>query len=174
MRKLIIALVAIIAVLSVNQSKAQNFGYMDTQAIIEVLPSAKAAQKSLEAEAKKIDDQIQIMGQEYQDKVRAYQENIQLAPAAQEKWSAAIQADKEQEIMQLQERIQKFQENAQISIQQKRQELFKPVLDSIDAAVAKVAKAGNFVVIMEKNSVLYINPDLAKDVTDSVKKELGL
>ncbi|MBO4773063.1 MAG: OmpH family outer membrane protein, partial [Bacteroidales bacterium] len=125
-------------------------------------------------EGKKLEDQLQAMGIEYQNKVQAYQENVQLADAAPEKWSAALRADKEQEIMQLQERIQRFQENAQASIQQKRSELFQPIMDKLDAAIKKVATTGGYVYVMDKANVLFINESISVDLTNEVKKELGM
>ena len=123
---------------------------------------------------KKAESQYQAMATEYQNKVQAYQENVQLADAAPEKWSAAIRADKEQEIMQLQERIQRFQENAQQSLQQKRTELMNPIIEKLDAAVKKVATAGGYVYVMDKNNVLFINEAISVDLTSEVKKELGM
>jgi outer membrane protein len=76
--------------------------------------------------------------------------------------------------MQLQERIQRFQENAQQTIQQKRNDLLKPVMDKLDAAIKKVAAAGGYVYVMEKATVLYINESISVDLTNEVKKELGL
>lgn len=155
-------------------ASAQKFGHVSTDEIINAMPDTKAAQTALETEGKKLDDQLQSMGVEYQNKVQAYQENLQLADAAAEKWSAALRADKEQEIMQLQERIQRFQENAQQSIQQKRSDLFKPIMDKLDAAIKKVATDGGYVYVMDKANVLFINETISVDLTSEVKKELGI
>ncbi|MBR4266317.1 MAG: OmpH family outer membrane protein [Bacteroidales bacterium] len=172
MKRLFLILAAVISLgISAN---AQKFGHIDTQEIINVMPENKAAQETLENEGKKIETQYQAMATEYQNKVQAYQENVQLADAAPEKWSAAIRADKEQEIMQLQERIQRFQENAQQTLQQKRSELFQPVMDKLDAAIKKVATAGGFIYVYDKNSVLFINESLSTDLTSTVKTELGI
>lgn len=172
MKKLVLILIAMIS-LSVAAS-AQKFGHVSTDEIINAMPDTKAAQTALETEGKKLDDQLQSMGVEYQNKVQAYQENLQLADAAAEKWSAALRADKEQEIMQLQERIQRFQENAQQSIQQKRSDLFKPIMDKLDAAIKKVATDGGYVYVMDKANVLFINETISVDLTSEVKKELGI
>ena len=172
MKKLFLVLIAIIS-LSVAAS-AQKFGHITTDDIIQAMPETKAAQTALETEGKKLEDQLQAMGVEYQNKVQAYQENVQLADAAPEKWSAALRADKEQEIMQLQERIQRFQENAQQSLAQKRNDLFKPIMDKLDAAIKKVATNGGYVYVMDKANVLYINESISVDLTNEVKKELGM
>ncbi len=172
MKRLFLILLAVISLgLTAN---AQKFGHIDTQNVIDGMPENKTAQEALEAEGKKIETQYQAMVTEYQSKLQAYQENIQLADAAPEKWSTAIRSDKEQELMQLQERIQRFQESAQQSLQQKRSELFKPVMDKFDAAVKKVASTGGFVYVFDKNSVLFINEAISTDVTADVKKELGI
>jgi len=172
MRKIFLILLAFVA-LSINAS-AQKFGHVSTNDIVENMPEYQAAVKTLETEGKKLETQLQAMGAEYQAKLQAYQENVQLADAAPEKWSAALRADKEQEIMQLQERIQRFQENAQSSVAQKRNEVLKPVYEKLDAAIKKVATAGGYVYIMEKGAVLFINEALSSDVTADVKKELGI
>jgi outer membrane protein len=172
MKRALLLLAAVIT-LSISAS-AQKFGHITTQEIIENMPDYKAAQTQLENESKKVETQYQAMATEYQTKIQAYQENVQLAEGASEKWSAAIRADKEQEIMQLQERIQRFQENAQQSLQQKRSELIAPVMDKLDAAVKKVATEGGYVYVMDKNTVLFINDALSTDLTSAVKKELGM
>jgi len=172
MKKVFLLFVAIIS-LSVAAS-AQKFGHITTDDIIQAMPETKAAQTTLESEGKKLEEQLQAMGVEYQNKVQAYQENVQLADAAPEKWSLALRADKEQEIMQLQERIQRFQENAQQSIAQKRNDLFKPIMDKLDAAIKKVATAGGYVYVMDKANVLFINETISVDLTNEVKKELGM
>ena len=172
MKKLFLVLIAFIS-LSVSVS-AQKFGHITTADILDNMPETKAAQTTLETEGKKLEDQLQAMGVEYQSKVQAYQENIQLADAAAEKWSPALRADKEQEIMQLQERIQRFQDNAQQSLQQKRNELFKPIMEKLDAAIKKVATAGGYVYVMDKANILFINETISVDLTSEVKKELGM
>lgn len=172
MRKLFLILIAFVS-LSISAS-AQKFGHIVSAEILEAMPETKAAQTALETEGKKLDETLQAMGAEYQSKVQAYQENMQLAPAAPEKWSTALQADKEQEIMQLQERIQRFQENAQASIAQKRNDLFKPITDKLEAAIKKVAAEGGYVYVMDKNAVLYINEAISVDLTAEVKKALGI
>lgn len=172
MKRLFLILVAALS-LSISAS-AQKFGHIDTKLVVDVLPDAKNASTALEAEAKKYDTQFQAMSTEYQNKYQAYVENVQLADAAPEKWSAAIRADKEQELMQLQERIGRFQESAQQSLAQKRVELFNPVMDKLQAAIKKVATEGGYIYIFDVDQVRFINESLSTDVTSAVKKELGI
>ena len=62
--------------------------------------------------------------------------------------------------------------------QQKNEEQQKqlgPVLEKVRNAIAAVAKAGNYVYIMEKaaGQPLYINEALSKDITAEVKAQLA-
>ena len=174
MKKIIALAISLVTLCSANFVSAQKFGHIDSEAIIQALPDTKAAQATLENESKKFQAQYQAMGQEYQAKVQAFQENENLAPQAVEKWSEAIKADKAQEIMQLEERIQKFSDNAQVSIQNKQKELYAPIMDKIDNAVKKVATTGGYIYVFDKNGVLFINTELSTDLTNAVKKELGI
>lgn len=153
---------------------AQKFAHIESQKLLNDLPETKAANETLEKEAKKMEEQIQVLSAEYQNKYTTWMENQQLAEGAEEKWSDAIKQDKEAEIMQLQERIQKFQQTAQQDLQKKRAELYEPILEKIDQAIKKVAKANNYIIVFDKNAVLYIDEAQCKNITDDVKKELGL
>lgn len=174
MKKLICIVAAVLVAGFTNIASAQKFGHIDSQQIIGNLPDTKAAQTTMEAEQKKVESQLETMGTEYQDKLRLYQENVQLADAAPEKWSVAIRSDKEQELMSLQDRIQKFRENAQTTLQQKQSDLLSPIMKKIDDAVKKIADNGGYVYVFDKNAVLYINEALSTDLTPAVKKELGI
>ncbi|MCQ2975025.1 MAG: OmpH family outer membrane protein [Bacteroidales bacterium] len=174
MKRLLLLFIAILSCACINTISAQKIGHVDTQDILTNFADYKNAQTALENESKKYEQQMQTLATEYQTKLQAYQENVQLADAAPEKWSVAIRADKESELMQLQERIQRFQETAQSALKSKQDELFAPIMDKIDNAIKKVGTAGGYVLVLEKNAVLFINTDLSTDLTDTVKKELGI
>ena len=172
--KKISVLVLVFSMIATTAVNAQKFAHIDSKAIIELMPETKEAKTTIEKEAKKLEEQLQVMSVEYNNKYNAYIENQNLDPKAEEKWTDAIRADKESEIMQLQERIQKFQESAQPSIQQKQAELYEPILSKLDLAIKKIANEGNYIYVFDKNSVLYINEKLSTDVTEAVKKELAI
>ena len=174
MKKIIALAISLVTLCSANFVSAQKFGHIDSEAIVQALPDTKAAQTTLENESKKVDTQYQALMQEYQAKVQAFQENENLAPQAVEKWSDAIKADKYQEIMQLEQRITQFEQNAKLSIQNKQKELYAPIMEKIDNAVKKVATSGGYIYIFDKNGVLFINTELSTDLTNAVKKELGI
>ncbi len=174
--KKIVSVVAILMFLSsiaVNLS-AQNhkFGHVDSQKILSTLPESKEAQKKLEAEGKAMQDQMEIMQVEYNNKVNDYLTNKKLPDGDPKKWSDLILQDKEKEIQSLGQRVQEFQQTAQQKIAEKKNELLKPILDKVDKAIKAVGKENKFLYIFEVQQLLYFSNE-SIDVTDMVKAKLA-
>ena len=72
-------------------------------------------------------------------------------------------------------KIQQTAQDNQKSFNEEQQKQLGPVLEKVRNAIAAVAKAGNYVYIMEKanGQPLYINEALSKDVTAEVKAQLA-
>ncbi len=155
---------------------AQNikFGHTNTTSILEQMPEAKEAQKALEAEQKKIQERLIAMQTEYQALIQEYSENEQLVAASPEKWSAADKSDKETAIKNLEERITKYQNNAQSSLQAKQMELFEPVLKKVEDAIEKIRKEKGFTIIFDDKVLLKYDDKQVIDINPMLKKELGL
>lgn len=152
---------------------AQNykFGHIDSQKILAGLPESEQAQKKLEAEGKSIQEQLEIMEVEYNNKVNDYLTNQKLSASDPKKWSELVKADKEKEIQGLQVRMQEFQQTAQKKIAEKKNELLKPILDKVDKAIKEVAKENKFTYIFEVQSLLYHSNE-SIDITEMVKAKL--
>jgi len=168
-------LVAILFVASSFQVNAQTykFGHIDTQKLLQSLPDYAKAQETLQAEGKSIQDQMEIMKVELNNKYNDYMENEKLPAGDPKKWSDIVKADKEREIQDLQQRAQEFQATAQQKMQEKQQELMKPILEKIDNAIKEVAKENNFTYIFEITTLLYYSEE-SIDITPMVKAKLGV
>ncbi|HNE30253.1 MAG TPA: OmpH family outer membrane protein, partial [Saprospiraceae bacterium] len=70
--------------------------------------------------------------------------------------------------------IQKFEEDAQQKVAAKRDELLQPILDKIDAAVKAVAKENGYLMIFDTSSGAMLFAADTEDVTELVKKKLGM
>ncbi len=153
---------------------AQNykFGHLDSQKLLQSLPESAEAQKKLEAEGKSIQNQIEVMEVEYNNKVNDYIENDKLDAKDTKKWSALVKTDKEQEIQNLKKRIQQFQMTAQRQIETKKSELFQPILKKVDDAIKSVAKENKFTYIFDLAVLLYHSDD-SIDITQMVKAKLS-
>lgn len=148
----------------VASAQTAKIGYVDMQKAIQETSTGKKAKKELEKEfnAKK----AQLQKKEADLKKMA--EDLEKKQVA---LSDDMRAKKQQE---LQTEMMKFQREvgeSQIEIQKKERELTGPILEKLQASIDKVAKAGGYTMILEKNeqSVLWAMKDV--DLTDAVVKD---
>ncbi len=81
---------------------------------------------------------------------------------------------KNNEIMDLQRRLEVQYQDAQQGLQKAQIEQMQPLSDKVDAAVKKICKAQNIIVVFQNDSVVYIDEDEVVDITAAVKTELGI
>jgi len=171
MKKLVILILVLSSWFLVN---AQKFGYLDINAVLNVLPDVEQAKAQLEKEYRDVQNQLEEMQVEYNRKLQEYQNNMQLPEDDSQKWSKALVQLKEQEIQDLQQRIINFQNTAQQTLQQRQTELFNPINDKIKEKVDSIAKAKKLVVVWTEENAYYINKEQVLDITSDVLKALGL
>lgn len=155
---------------------AQNlkFGHIDSQKLLQELPETAVAKTALEKETKDAEKHITNMQTETQKLYQEYMENEQLAATSPEKWSSLIKSEKETEIQSLQQRMEEFQQSAQASLQKKQTELLQPIIDKIEKAIQDVATEGDFIFVFDDSTLLFSSKTKSIDITDLVKKKLGL
>lgn len=169
MRKLIKTLVALCGVfmLSAAGASAQKFGYVDAQQILMQMPDVESLQSKLQTFFTDLNSQLEAMQVEYNKKLEEYQKSSATL-------SDAVKRDRERELQGLLQRIQEFQQQAQVDIQAKEQELTKPLMDKIEAAISKVSKANGIAAVFNVNVLEYFDPSVLVDVTPLVKTELSI
>lgn len=147
-------------------AQGQKIGYVDSQSIIDMMPESAKIQQDLQAYYGELQAELQAMATEYQNKLRDYEANSATM-------SNILRQSKEKEIVDLQGRIQDFQNNAESDFAAKQEELSKPMLDKIKKAIDDVVKAKGMAYVFEKTVILSIG-DTAIDITADVKAKLGL
>ena len=147
---------------------AQKFGHLDSQALLQSLPEAIAIQSKLETKGKEYQKQIEDMQAELQRQAEAYDKS-------KSTMNATKQAETEKNLQDMYTKIQQTAQDNQKAFNEAQQKQLGPVLEKVRNAIAAVAKAGNYVYIMEKaaGQPLYINETLSKDVTAEVKAQLA-
>ena len=164
MKKTIIALVAVFGMaLTAN---AQKFGHVDTQSIMQSLP-----------EVTKTQGELQAIAQQYDNELKAMQDEIQKQADAYEKKAATMnETQRKAEEAKLQELGQKYQQTAQqnqTDFQKKQEEKMQPIVTKLQNAITAVGKAGGYVYIMDLSmGIPYVSDSLSEDVTTKVKAEL--
>jgi len=121
------------------------------------------------AYGKDLEEQIELLQVEYNNKLNDYQKKAKT-------WSDAIREHKEKELTDLGQRIQEFQVTAREDLQKRQMELLRPVIEKATNAVKKVGKDNGFTYIYDvSNAALaYWNAEHSVDIMELVKKELGI
>ena len=104
---------------------------------------------------------------EYQSKVEQFQRD-------QATMSQAMQQTKVQSLEDLKKRIETFQETAQAELQEKQEELLKPLIDKAKAAIDKVAKDNGYSYVFDTAQGVVLFSEGGDDIIEQVKKELGI
>ena len=162
MKKIIIMIMLALPMLA----SAQKFGHINTQELFAQMPEVAQVKLKMDTIQNQYETQLASMNEEIQKKVQDYQ--------AQEATMAdAIKQIRQQELQEMQQRIQLFYQTAEQDIQKKQQELLAPVHEKMARAIKAVGERENYTYIFDSAAMVHIGND-ANDVTPAVKKELGI
>ncbi|MFH0892885.1 MAG: OmpH family outer membrane protein [Bacteroidota bacterium] len=145
----------------------QKIGHIDSNELLGIMPGRDSAKKVIENYAKSLDDQLTIMKNELQTKYDDYTANGA-------KYTDLIKQVKEKELVDLQKRIQDFQESAQSELQKKEGELMQPIIDKAKKAIEDVAKANGYTYIIDAGVGVLLYFEKGDDILPLVKKQLNL
>jgi outer membrane protein len=168
MRNSIITAVAVcVAVLAV--SAQPKIGYISTEEIFSKYKCAKDAEGQLQKELEKAEKEI------LEDKSRREKELMELNNTIEKQGALLTQQRKKELIdslrqkaqeseLQLQQLYKKKQEESLV----RRSELLKPIEDTINTIIKKIAKNGNYDFVLDAltGRILYATPQY--DLTDSI------
>ena len=163
-----IAITACALLLAAAPLHAQGkLGHIDRQALMLALPERKTAETTMQDFAKKLDDKLKAMAEEYKTK----------AAEIQAGWDAMTQTQKDaaqRELGEMEQRIQTAQENAKEDLAKQEQELLAPMVERTDKAIKEVANANNFTYIFDSSTGMVLFYDKGEDILPLVKKSLGI
>jgi outer membrane protein len=151
--------------------KAQRFGYVDTEYILDMLPEYKSAQKQLDLIAETWQKEAEEKKAEIDKMLKDFQaEQILMTEEMKKKKEAEIKA-KEAELKEFMNK--KFGYEGELF--KKRQELVKPIQDKVFDACQKIAKQSALDFIFAKGGDMIMMYSNAKyDKSDEVLIELGV
>ena len=174
MKKFLKLTLAVALMMCATVASAQKFGRVDLAAIVPNMPEFKEAQTNLEAYGLDLQNQLEQIQVEFNQKYAEYEKN-------RATYTDTIRQMKESELQQLQQRFQEFQQIAQQDIQQKEAELMEPIYNKANEAVKAVAEAGGYMAIFStagdmatSAGLAYFDPAALTDITAEVKKGLGI
>ena len=166
----IVALMIIFAFAGQNVS-AQNmkFGHINSDELIQAMPEFDSANVKLEKFRQELINALELMSVELNNKSDAYNKESK-------NLSDLVKQSKEQELVDMNRRIQEFQTNAQEQLQNKQVELLQPIYGKVDKAIKDVGKENGFIYVFDvaKGSLLYFDETKSTNVTVLAKAKLGI
>lgn len=150
-------------------SQTFKFGHINTDELIQAMPEFDSAQVKLEKFRKELENALELMTVELNNKNDAYTKESK-------NLTDIVKQTKEQELIDLNKRIQEFQQNAQTQYQNKQVELFQPIYTKVDKAIKEVGKENGFLYVFDvaKGGLLYFDETKSTNVTPLAKAKLGL
>lgn len=148
--------------------KNYKFGHINSQELMAIMPERDSAQAVLESFALKLENQLDAMQVEYNKKLQEYM-------AERDDLTEIIMQAKEQELNDLQTRIQGFQTNAQQEMQKRQGELMQPIVEKAQNAIQSVARENGFIYIFDVSvgSLVYFSEE-SVDILPLVKELLKI
>lgn len=160
-----------VAVLCGQNANAQNvkFGHINSDELIQALPEFDTAKVQYEKYQKDLQNALELMQVELNNKNETYQKESK-------NYTDIVKQTKEQEMIDMNRRIQDFAQNAQTQLQQKQAELFQPIYQKVDKAIKDVGKENGFIYVFDvaKGSLLYFDESKSTNVMNLAKAKLGI
>ncbi len=140
---------------------AQKFGYVDHEAILADLPAALEAKAKLNETSQNYRVEFDKLQAEMDRKFQEYQA---LGPNTPE----SIKKRRQQEIEELDMKIQQFRATVQQELESLEQNLMTPVRQSLEQAIRQVGQQGDYICIFNRQLIDYSRDDV-KDLTSDVR-----
>ena len=148
------------------QTKSK-YAHVNSNDLMQVMPGMDTARTAIENHAKQLEDEMKAMYAEYERKVTDFQEK-------QGTMSQSLQQVKMKEIQDLQARIQSFEEQAQLDLQAKQEELLKPLVDRAKDAISAVAKENGYSYVFDSGLGVILYSEETDNILELVKKKIGI
>ena len=150
-------------------AQGQKFGHLNSNQLLLDVPQIKTADQQLNTFSSSLE-------KEYVAKVQAFESEYNvLVEKANSKEFSQVQIEREQaELAKKQEVIQKFEQESQQKLLQKREELYAPILKKVDDAIKAVGDENDFTMIFDTSSGFILHGQESQDVTSLVKAKLSL
>ncbi|MDL2322953.1 OmpH family outer membrane protein [Bacteroidales bacterium OttesenSCG-928-A17] len=164
-KKIALLALLIIPVCGFSQSSLK-IGYFNYAEVLELMPETAQLRDSIQKQAAIFDEELKNMEGEYQKKYTAYMEQ-------QDTLDESIKIRRQQEIVDMGQRAQNFQQHAQQSQESLYNSLMAGIQEKLQKAVQQVGADNGFTYIVEINSMWYVSSQVT-DATPLVKQKLGI
>lgn len=161
-RNLVIAAILFFGCSSSIQAQAK-LAHVDVSELMAKMPAMLEAQKQLEKLSGTYDAEYKTMVEEYQSKLKKYEQEATAV-------TDAVNETRSKEVQDMQKRIVDYRDNAQKELQQKEGDIVKPIMEKVKASIQKVGKAKGYQYVLNSEGLLLND---GPNITADVKKDLG-
>lgn len=172
MRKLflMVALIAGFVSQAQSQQTVNKVGYANMEYIITQLPDVKEIETELKSTQAQFKNQIEVKSQELKKQYADFNANMNTL-------ADTVRMNKKRELEQSVADLEKFQQDAQLTLQNKQKLYMAPVYLKVNRAIGEVAKENGFTVILSQQVsgyrvLLYNNEQV--DVSNLVLQKFGV
>ncbi len=159
-----LAIITLVVVLGSFKAAAQaKLAHVDVSELMAKMPAMLEAQKQLEKLSGTYDAEYKTMVEEYQGKIKKYDQEAATV-------TDAVNETRTKEVQDMQKRIVDYRDNAQKELQQKEADIVKPIMEKVKASIQKVGKAKGFQYVLNSEGLLLTD---GPNITADVKKDLG-
>lgn len=161
------AAILLVAAASINVASAQKIAHLSLDSLVSLMPETKTATEAAQEYLKGLNEESVAMQTEFESKYKDYLEK-------EAGMSELLKRNKQEDLQQLQNRIQEFQRQAEQDYRKKQAELTAPILEKAKKGIEAVAKESGYKYVLDTSnqstSVLYC--ESGDDILNAVKKKL--
>lgn len=171
MRKTVILALALIGMAISGELVAQEkYGHLNLGNLVAQMPETEAANEQIKKMQADLLAERDTMLAKFRDELNKFSRAARAGNL-----SPVKQAEQEKALQEQNAEIEAFQQGIGQKLEAKRLELMEPILNKVEEAVQKVAKAKGYVMIFDTsifNALLFV--DEGNDVMELVKEALGI
>ncbi len=160
-------LLAITLTTGVFVANAQKIAHINSEELVSAMPESKAMQDELAKMAQNFDNDYKAQATALQAKLEKYQKE---APTKTD----AENAKRQQEVAELQQKLQLYLKSAQEEIQKKQFNMIKPIIEKAQKAIHDVAKEKGIKYVFDSAPGKGLIVFDGEDLLPAVKAKLGI
>lgn len=167
-----ILLITLISLLPVMVSAQLKVGIMSPDQVLDSLPETSQIESELEAYVEEREGSFESSYQNYLEKMTDYSERMEAGTL-----SEGEQESLEEELTDMEEELNGLQNQIERQIRQKQNELFSPLLNRVEEAMATVSEDLGLDYVINKTAstgdpIVYYASDRGVDITERVIEHL--
>jgi len=154
---------------SIIAANSQKFGYVNTQELLGGMSEIKIADTQVKALQNEMVSKGEQMVIKFEDEYKAY-----MAQANSGTLSKLEMQKKEEVLVAKQEEIKSYENEIQLKVAAKREELYKPILDKVKAEIAALGKEGGYTIIFDSSPGMLLHAADSENLLALLKSKLGI